>query len=1380
LLKISAVLDTLSKINETNRLDTLLTALCRAIFDLTSVESIAIISLEDATSKAYFQRNSEEIYPSIPDKTSFNLASIPVDLNYSLSSKRENGYIFFRQISIGIFVSSAKDTLPSDDDIEILRSIQTYASKTIDRLVINPESNRFSQMVEEAVTAVGGKRGSLHWLNSETNNLILLGTFNRSFGPIIGIGSGLSGQLLNSQQSFLIEHNYNKSPFAHPSYGGNRPYPSVIKILLKWNNVPIGVLSVDDEMSHQFDEDDARKLLELSKYIASELVASDLPTRLARLNAITGDIARVSAEGKRTETLKLIVHELRSLLNAGSVTLYTYDLRTMQFSYGLSSGTTEDQVDIIGKNVEAKSIFVNLSYEHDIYQVTDVKRDPFAVSNEFINTEKVVSYIAVLLKISKQATGRGMIFVNFTKRHLFTKDEINTIQLFANLATVAIENDYLNNNLKNANTYIEILFNAAIQINKSTELDRVGQILTEKAVQLLNCPENCVSFSHLSLIENGKLNYLAINTNFNSNVTLSKLNEFSQQTGKMGIAGNAVVTGEVQNIYPVETDANYIVIMPEVKAQVSIPIELNNKPIGALSIEKSEPTLFSDEQIANFKALGALAAIAIQRVNQSNYVNHLLEASLHITRPAQMIDVFTKLLRSICGLLRCESAGLREYDKAHGNLDLIAQYNRGTPSITLKVGEGFAGRIVMNRGPEVLIIPDYHKWIRENNESERLYVLQQGAILAVRVSWNNDPIGVLFVSDKLGREFTDIEVEQLNAYAPIMATALMNYRLSNRLEQAEKISSEVGNQMVGLNLTEALSRIVSLAKELMRCDIVVLYQLDPRTGGLKNPPIFTEVSYPENMHQTGEVKRTSPIYWIVENNKPLIVDNPSKAIFANKSAGSFGKRFLALEGIKAYIAVPLNIQSDNVTEVVGIMFAHYREDNKKFKDTEINDFEQFAKQSAIAIKNRRDHEEWIRRVNSLEAFRRSTAAIVSASHQNEIFRLIIKSAASIISINHPGKITGVVHQIGFNENKGYFIEDSFPEPPNGIYAPSRLELGKGVTWQTVRDRKTYVFPEITEYTPIVHENLYGYGIRAMIAMPLIYDDQILGVLFLNDTTPRDFTTIKEVLESLASQAAIAINKARNLQAIKDLEEKHSYFTSTIAHEFRDSLTTAHRYVEILTSNRSIDIDGRGDLSTMSRTVEHLRFVVNNLLSRENVLKDVIPFDPSTFDIAKLVYEVTTEIYKSDINDLSSKVYIVKKLPTVGTVFVFSDEGILRIVVQNLLLNALKFTPPPGTVYIQLDVEDSEVKISIQDTGIGMSADQMEQIFDDGYQVEKGHKRKYDGIGIGLYLVKRLLQQCNSKIFVSSTLGQGSEFWFKLPVDFIDQKGIARGPNIGDR
>ncbi|MGE0682915.1 MAG: sensor histidine kinase, partial [Candidatus Binatia bacterium] len=155
----------------------------------------------------------------------------------------------------------------------------------------------------------------------------------------------------------------------------------------------------------------------------------------------------------------------------------------------------------------------------------------------------------------------------------------------------------------------------------------------------------------------------------------------------------------------------------------------------------------------------------------------------------------------------------------------------------------------------------------------------------------------------------------------------------------------------------------------------------------------------------------------------------------------------------------------------------------------------------------------------------------------------------------------------------------------------------------------------------------------------------------------------------------------------------------------------------------------------------------------------LPVEEKTVQVAELVQDVEVETRGlRDMANLSFTWNVDAQLPAVLT-----DPLKLKIILKNLIGNAVKFTPK-GSVTVDAHAREGGVEISIADTGIGIAPEEKETIFEPFRQLKNGREQKLQGVGLGLYIVRRMLELLGGAISVDSTLGHGSTFRVWLPKD----------------
>lgn len=338
-----------------------------------------------------------------------------------------------------------------------------------------------------------------------------------------------------------------------------------------------------------------------------------------------------------------------------------------------------------------------------------------------------------------------------------------------------------------------------------------------------------------------------------------------------------------------------------------------------------------------------------------------------------------------------------------------------------------------------------------------------------------------------------------------------------------------------------------------------------------------------------------------------------------------------------------------------------------------------------------------------------------------------------------------------------------------------------------------------------------YKPKSILCMPLIHQGKLTGILYLeNNLTTEAFTPDRlEVLTLLSSQAAISIDNARlysDLAAInasleakvqqrtQELEEKNihlqkaeaaaqsanrakSEFLANMSHELRTPLNGILGYAQILKRDNNITDLQKEGLNIIYQCGEHLLNLINEVLDLSKIEARKMELYPTTFKFSEFL-EGIVEMCR--ISAQQKGIYLVYKPADKLPKAVHADEKRLRKVLINLLGNAVKFTEVGGVTF-KVGYYHNKIRFQVEDTGVGMTPEQLKEIFLPFQQVGE-NKRKIEGTVLGLSISQKLVQMMGGEIEVTSTFGQGSIFFFDLDLpevkEFDDSTKVAAQNIIG--
>jgi signal transduction histidine kinase/CheY-like chemotaxis protein len=249
-------------------------------------------------------------------------------------------------------------------------------------------------------------------------------------------------------------------------------------------------------------------------------------------------------------------------------------------------------------------------------------------------------------------------------------------------------------------------------------------------------------------------------------------------------------------------------------------------------------------------------------------------------------------------------------------------------------------------------------------------------------------------------------------------------------------------------------------------------------------------------------------------------------------------------------------------------------------------------------------------------------------------------------------------------------------------------------------------------------------------------------------------------ENLAGRAATSLDNCLLYAEIQSADRRKNEFLATLSHELRNPLAPIRSALHMLRRGEFDAARAAPLLETMDRQVGQMTRLVEDLLDISRITRGVIELKPEPLDIAD---EVRAALESCSGALRSGDHQVSVRLPEPG-VQVSADRVRLQQILENLILNAAKYTEPGGKIEVCAAVEGAEVVIRVVDNGIGIEPDKLQQVWELFVQVDDSHERTRKGLGIGLALVRDLVQRHGGRVEAASAgLGHGSTFIVRLPL-----------------
>ncbi len=482
------------------------------------------------------------------------------------------------------------------------------------------------------------------------------------------------------------------------------------------------------------------------------------------------------------------------------------------------------------------------------------------------------------------------------------------------------------------------------------------------------------------------------------------------------------------------------------------------------------------------------------------------------------------------------------------------------------------------------------------------------------------------------------------------------------------------------------------------------------------------------------------------------------------------KSELATMGFRSLLVVPMLRKGEPIGAI-----AVGRSERGLFSDKQIELLNTFADQAVIAIENVRlfgelqtRTQELTRSVGELRALGEIGQAVSSTLDLDTVLTTIVARAVGL-----SGSDGGSIYEYDeateeFALRATHNLGDEYIRQRR----ETRLRKGEGITGRMALSREPVQVTDITvpgAYDSRLREVLLRSGARAVLAVPLLREDHLIGGLVVNRNVPGEFSPeVIDLLKTFATQSALAIQNARLFRELADksreleLASRHkSEFLANMSHELRTPLNAIIGFSEVLLERMFGDVNEKQTeyLQDILSSGQHLLSLINDILDLSKIEAGRMELALAPFHLPQALENAVTLV-----KERAARHGITLKLdvdPRLGDLV--GDERKIKQVLLNLLSNAVKFTPEGGRISLKAVRADGAVEIAVSDTGIGIALEDQAAIFEEFRQVGSDYARKQEGTGLGLTLTKKFVEMHGGRIWVESEVGRGSTFTFTLPI-----------------
>jgi signal transduction histidine kinase len=412
--------------------------------------------------------------------------------------------------------------------------------------------------------------------------------------------------------------------------------------------------------------------------------------------------------------------------------------------------------------------------------------------------------------------------------------------------------------------------------------------------------------------------------------------------------------------------------------------------------------------------------------------------------------------------------------------------------------------------------------------------------------------------------------------------------------------------------------------------------------------------------------------------------------------------------------------------------------------------------------------ELARSVEELQALSEVSQAVSSTLDLQTVLTTIVARAVQLSGANG-----GVIYE--YDEvGQAFYLRATHGAEADLMQAlqAEPISLGEGAIGHAAATRAPFQVPNILdEQVPVlkrVRSVLAQSGYCSLLALPLLIEQRIMGGLVVWRQESGSFPIgVVNLLQTFASQSTLAIQNARLFREIEArghelaIASKHkSQFLANMSHELRTPMNAILGYTELITDEIYGEVPEkiREVLERVQQSGQHLLGLINAVLDLSKIEAGQLVLSLADYSMQDVVQIVFTSVESlSAEKQLTLDITVPPDLP-LGR----GDEQRISQVLLNLVGNAIKFTED-GEVGVQVTAADGAFTVAVSDTGAGISEADQQKIFEEFQQADTSSTRKQGGTGLGLSIAKRIIEMHGGRMWVESSLGKGSTFWFTLPV-----------------